>query len=228
LKQLRGYFITGTDTGIGKTWIGGGLIASLRARGCTAIGMKPVASGCVRTPAGLRNDDAERLRAVSSLQLPYEQLNPYPFEPSIAPHIAARKAGVAISFERILRLAEALGRQADYLVVEGVGGWRVPLGEEGDVGALAAALGLPVILVVGLRLGCINHALLSAESIGARGTPPLLGWVANLIDPHIQCLAENLQTLHACLAVPCLGEVPFLERYQPECVAACLNLSRLS
>ena len=226
MSDLRGFFITGTDTGVGKTWISCGLITALRQRGHTVIGMKPVASGCQRTAAGLRNEDALRLQAVSSVQLSYEAVNPYAFEPPIAPHIAACEARVEIAFERICESAAMLGRHGDYLIVEGAGGWRVPLSKQGDIGALAQVLGLPVVLVVGVRLGCINQALLSAEAIVARGLP-LVGWTANVIDPTTERLAENLQLLRNEIFAPCLGVVPFLPRFQPEVLAACLNVKEI-
>lgn len=222
----RGFFITGTDTGIGKTWGGCSLLIALRERGWRVIGMKPVASGCERTSDGLRNEDALRLQAVSSVWAPYEAINPYAFEPPIAPHIAAREAGVEIAFGRIRASAEVLSRQADYLIIEGVGGWRVPLGGDGDVGALAVVLGLPVVLVVGVRLGCINHAMLTAAAIAADGLP-LAGWIANLIDPGTERLAENLQALCTGIAAPCLGILPFLDQFQPDRLATCLDLDGL-
>jgi dethiobiotin synthetase len=226
MSQLQGYFLTGTDTGIGKTWVGCGLITALRQRSQRVIGMKPVASGCQHTPQGLRNDDALRLQAVSTVEVPYDAINPYAFEPPIAPHIAAREAGVVIAFARIRALAEMLARHADYLIVEGVGGWRVPLGPDGDVAALAAVLNLPVVLVVGIRLGCLNHAFLSAAAITAAGLP-LAGWVANLIDPRTERLSENLETLRQGITAPCLGVTPFLPAFAPEHLAACLHLQGL-
>jgi dethiobiotin synthetase len=226
MNQLKGYFLTGTDTGIGKTWVGCGLITALRQRGQQVIGMKPIASGCRRTPQGLRNDDALRLQTASTVAVPYDSINPYAFEPPIAPHIAAREAGITIAFARILALAEALARHADYLIVEGVGGWRVPLGQDGDVAALAAVLNLPVVLVVGIRLGCLNHALLSAEAITASGLS-LAGWVANLIDLHTERVTENLATLKQGITAPCLGVTPFLPAFAPEHLAACLHLELL-
>lgn len=218
----RGCFVTGTDTGVGKTWIACGLMAALRLAGHTVVGMKPVASGGFHTPAGLRNEDAVKLDALSSVDLPYEWLNPYCFEPPIAPHIAASEAGVEIAFDRIETIAEDLSRQADCLIVEGVGGWRVPLSRDGDVQALAAILGLPVVLVVGVRLGCINLAALTASAIKASGLP-LAGWVANTIDPAMQRLEENLAALDQAIAAPCLGVVPFQQDFHPETLAAFLS-----
>jgi dethiobiotin synthetase len=219
---LKGFFITGTDTGIGKTWVGCGLIVALRRRGHRVIGMKPIASGCEVTPDGLRNEDALRLQAVSTVPVPYHSINPYAFEPAIAPHLAAREAGIDIQFIRIRELAEALALHADYVIIEGVGGWRVPLGADGFVADLAVALNLPVVLVVGIRLGCINHALLSADAIRAAGLP-LAGWVANVVDPAMQRLQENLQTLTAAIPAPCLGRLPFFPEFQPEHLATCLH-----
>lgn len=224
MGDLNGYFITGTDTGIGKTWVACGLITGLRERGHRVMGMKPVASGCVPTAGGLRNEDALALQAVSSLAAPYEVINPYAFEPPIAPHIAAQEVGAKIAFGEICARSEQLMGLVDMLVVEGVGGWRVPLGEEGDVEALAATLKLPVVLVVGVRLGCINHAFLTAESIGLS----LAGWVANLVDPAMERLADNLQTLCNGITAPYLGMVPFLQDYQPQVIASCLDLTLLS
>jgi dethiobiotin synthetase len=226
VSKLRGFFITGTDTEVGKTEVACGLLVALKQRRHTALGMKPIASGSESTPAGLRNADALALQAVSSLNLPYESINPYAFVPPIAPHLAAQEAGVAIDFAYIRAGADQLGRQADYVIVEGVGGWRVPLGQDGDVAALASILGLPVILVVGIRLGCINHALLSAEAIASSGLP-LAGWVANRIDPDSTRFEENLDTLHNAIAAPCLGIVPFLAERPPEVLASCLQLDVL-
>jgi len=226
MSQLQGYFITGTDTGVGKTWVSCGLITALQRRNQRVIGMKPIASGCQRTPAGLRNDDALRLQAVSTVEVPYDSINPYPFEPPIAPHIAAREAGVEIAFARIRALAEALALHADYLIIEGVGGWRAPLCRNGDVAALAVALNLPVVLVVGIRLGCLNHAFLSAEAISASGLR-LAGWIGNLIDPHTDRVTDNLETLKQGIAAPCLGITPFLPAFAIEPLAACLHLEAL-
>lgn len=204
-----GFFITGTDTDIGKTFVGCALLSALRAEGLRALGMKPVASGCRVTADGLRNDDALALMAAAALPVDYALVNPYAFEPAVAPHLAAQRAGVKIRFERIEAAFNELQRRARLVLVEGVGGWRVPLGPDGDVSDLAARLALPVILVVGLRLGCINHALLTAEAVRARGLR-LAGWVANTIDPAMPLRTENLQTLRERIDAPCLGDLPRL------------------
>ncbi len=178
MSEHGGIFVTGTDTGIGKTVVSLGLMQALQDQGLTVAGMKPVSAGCEQTAAGLRNDDAVLLQQQSSITLEYAAVNPYAFEPAIAPHLAARAAGVEIDLDVILTAYRALAARVDCVVVEGVGGWRVPLNERASVADLAAALGLDVCLVVGLRLGCLNHALLSAASIEAAGCH-LAGWVAN-------------------------------------------------
>ena len=217
-----GFFITGTDTDSGKTLVGCGLISALHSAGYSVLGMKPVASGCMLTADGLRNDDALALMAAASRPVDYRLVNPYAFEPAVAPHLAAQQAGIDISFEEIERCFRELRRRARLVVVEGVGGWRVPLGADGDVSDLAARLGLPVILVVGLRLGCINHALLTAEAIRSRGLK-LAAWVANTLDPAMPLREENLQTLHARIDAPCLGDLPRLS--PPGAAAAATRLS---
>lgn len=220
--MARGYFITGTDTEIGKTTVACGMVAKLTASGQRVAVMKPVASGCHETPDGLRNEDAESLIAASGVAWRYEQVNPYAFAPPIAPHIAAANAGIAISLERIRENFEILAQQSDIVLVEGVGGFRVPLGQDFDTADLAASLGLPVILVVGLRLGCINHALLTADAIAASNLK-LAGWVANTCDPDMAFPDENCAALAGRIKAPCLGVIPRLAGITPERVAACLR-----
>ncbi|MGH8226081.1 MAG: dethiobiotin synthase [Gammaproteobacteria bacterium] len=220
---MKGFFVTGTDTEVGKTVVAAGLVHALAARGLRVAGMKPVASGGRETPAGLRNEDAEMLIAAANVAGDYAEINPYCFAPPIAPHIAAAEAGITIEADRILAAAKTLASRSDALVVEGVGGWRVPLAPDFDVAALAAALGLPVILVVGMRLGCLNHALLTAESIRASGCT-FAGWVANEVDPAMERREENFVTLKAALAAPCLGRIPHLDNPTPAAVAAQLHL----
>lgn len=211
---MNGYFITGTDTGIGKTMASVALLHALTRQGLTAVGMKPVASGCATTAEGLRNEDALALQAASSVALPYEQINPYAFALAIAPHIAAELAAISIDLEVIAGHYRQLATQAEVVVVEGVGGWRVPLNPQQDVADLAAVLDLPVILVVGLRLGCINHALLTADSIRARGLK-LVGWIANYLDPEMTAQAQNIQALQQRLAAPLLAELPWDDEGRP-------------
>lgn len=199
------YFLTGTDTEIGKTFITCALLHRARLDGLSAAGLKPVAAG---TDAVGLNDDVEAIRAASNIELPREIINPYCFAPAIAPHIAAAEAGVFIEFGKIIAACQQARQQADFSIVEGVGGFCVPLGDDRSAADLAVALDLPVILVVGLRLGCINHALLTAEAIAARGLT-LTGWVANRIDPAMARSAENLATLEKLLPAPLLGVVPY-------------------
>jgi dethiobiotin synthetase len=209
MSAPRGVFITGTDTGVGKTLVATALIRALAGRGLRVAGMKPVACGAERGPEGLRNADALALAGAANVTVPYETLNPYCFEPPIAPHIAAREAGTAIDVHLVRRRFEELAREAELVVVEGAGGWLAPISATQTLADVALALEIPVILVVGLRLGALNHALLSAESIAARGAR-LAGWVASHLDPDFQRGAENLATLEARLRAPPLASVPFL------------------
>jgi len=203
---MKRLFITGTDTEIGKTWVASALIRHLVAAGYQVAGMKPVASGCEVTDAGLRNDDALRLIAESNVKLPYELVNPFAYEPAIAPHIAARETGRPIDIEMISELAKTI--EADYLIIEGVGGWCVPLGESSMLAELARATADEAIIVVGMRLGCINHALLTAARIKKDGML-LKGWIANHVDPNMHVQAENLATLQVLMPCPLLGVLPW-------------------
>lgn len=225
--MAQAYFVTGTDTEVGKTTIAAGLLHAARLHGLSTAAAKPVASGCVSTAQGLRNDDALALLAQCSLPLRYEEVNPLAFEPAIAPHLAAREVGVVLDVDRLYQSVRGvLDKGADFSLVEGAGGWRVPLSGAQTLSDLAVALGLPVILVVGVRLGCINHAVLSAEAI-ARDGLPLAGWVANIIEPQTSRLEENLATLAERLPAPCLGHVPRLQSAQADAVSAYLDLERL-
>ncbi|MCW9088724.1 MAG: dethiobiotin synthase [Gammaproteobacteria bacterium] len=221
----RGFFITGTDTEVGKTWCSLGLIDRLQQQGHTVAAMKPVASGCAPTAAGLRNDDALKLQAQASVALAYETINPYAFEPAIAPHIAAELAGQRIELSTIVTSYRRLAAEAEISVVEGVGGWRVPLNDAQTVADLAGAIGLPVILVVGLRLGCINHALLTAESIRASGCT-LAGWIANSVEPRMAQQEDNVHAIAERIGAPLLGLVPHLPQGDAGAIAACLSLPR--
>ncbi|WP_095147165.1 MULTISPECIES: dethiobiotin synthase [unclassified Pseudomonas] len=221
------YFITGTDTDVGKTTIAAGLLQAARSAGLSTAAGKPVASGCDVTPKGLRNADALALLDQCSVPLTYAEVNPMAFEPAIAPHLAARESGVALTVQSLLvPMRHILGKQADFTLIEGAGGWRVPLADQDNLSDLAMALGLPVILVVGVRLGCINHALLTAEAI-ARDGLQLAGWVANIIEPRTSRLEENLATLAERLPAPCLGKVPKLKVVTAQAVAEYLELDLL-
>lgn len=226
--MAHAYFVTGTDTEVGKTTIAAGLLHAARLRGLSTAAAKPVASGCTRTAEGLRNDDALALLAQCSLPLCYEEVNPLAFEPAIAPHLAAREVGVTLTVASLLEpVRSVLAQEADFSLVEGAGGWRVPLAGEENLSDLAIALGLPVILVIGVRLGCINHALLSAEAIERDGLK-LAGWVANIVDPHTARLEENLATLAERMPAPCVGRVPRLPSASADAVAKHLDLARLA
>lgn len=207
--MLKGLFVTGTDTGVGKTQVSLGLMARLQQQGYKVQGMKPVASGCEKTVDGLRNEDALLLQQQSNSLQPYDTINPYAFAPAIAPHLAASEVGVRIDIQNIHQRAQELQQSSDQLIVEGAGGWLVPLNAEQTMADLARALRLPVVLVVGMRLGCINHALLTAESIRASGCE-LFGWVANHIEENMEQANENERCLEEQLGEPMLARVPWL------------------
>lgn len=205
---MRALFIAGTDTGIGKTHAACTLIHTLRATGQSVCGMKPVASGCIETAQGLRNEDALALLAAGSTPSPaYEEINPIALREPLSPHLAAAHEGVTIALQPLHAAFETLCARHDMVVVEGVGGWRVPLAPGLLASDIPKAWALPVVLVVGLRLGCLNHALLSAEAIEADGCR-FTGWIGNCIDPGMAAIEENIATLRALLPAPCLGILP--------------------
>lgn len=215
-------YITGTDTGIGKSLAAATLLAALNAQGARAVGMKPVASGCEPTREGLRNADAELLLAHGAGTPAYADVNPYAFADPIAPHLAAADAGVEIDLAYIDNAYARLCANADVVVVEGVGGWMAPLGPALMQADLARALRLPVILVVGLRLGCLNHALLSARAIRADGAE-LIGWIGSGVDAQMARREDNLATLRERLDAPCLGVLPHADVPDPRTLAAHLG-----
>lgn len=219
----HGWFVTGTDTGVGKTLVSLGLMQFLQDRGLRVGGMKPVASGCTRTRHGLRNDDAVRLQQQSSVDLDYATVNPYAFEPPVAPHIAAAQAGIHMDLEVILAAHARIAACTDRVVVEGAGGWLVPLGASASLADLAGRLGLDIVLVVGIRLGCLNHALLSVEAIEHRGRK-LAGWVANCLAPADLVTAANITTLQGRIAAPLLGIVPCQDVPDVRIITDCLTL----
>ena len=202
--MAKGYFVTGTDTGVGKTTVSCALLRAFAAQGKKAVGMKPVVAGSENG----HWHDAEQLIAASNISAAREHINPYAFDPPVSPHIAARQAGIEIDLAVIQRAYQALSNQADIVIVEGAGGFLVPIGPQQTGADLACALNLPVILVVGMRLGCLNHALLTAQAIHSAGLP-LAGWVANCIDPEMLALQENRATLEQRLDGPLLKVVKF-------------------
>lgn len=221
------FFITGTDTEIGKTTIACGLLHVARESGLTTAAAKPVAAGCEETPEGLRNEDALALQAQCRPHLAYDLINPIALKSAIAPHIAAHEEGVPLTVELLAGgCLQVFDRQADLTLVEGAGGWRVPLNGDQTLADLARDLDIPVVMVVGMKLGCINHALLTADAIAADGLR-LAGWVANQVDPDMSRPSENLATLREQLAAPCLGFVPWMEQPSAAAVAAYLDLAPL-
>ena len=218
------YFVMGTDTGVGKTLISCALLHAFAAQGCTVAGMKPVAAGCDED--GL-NDDVKKLRAATNIFASLGQINPYSFTLPIAPHIASRLAGVSINFERIVESYKELAAQAEVVIVEGAGGFLVPLNNTQDSADLAVELDIPVILVVGMRLGCLNHALLTIRAINVSGLH-CAGWVANVIDADMAVLNENIQALQQRIKAPLLGVIPHQATPDPMQTAALIDLKLLS
>jgi dethiobiotin synthetase len=216
----RGVFVTGTDTGVGKTVVACALIRGLRALGLSVAAMKPVASGAERTSKGLRNGDALELVASTGLALPYSEVNPYCFEPAISPHIAAKDAGIRIDISLIKQMYEALAARHDWVVIEGAGGWFAPIGERRNMADIAWALTVPALLVVGLKLGCLNHARLTQAGIEARGVS-FAGWIASAVDPAFERADENLASLERLLGAAPLAVVPRLDE-----AAAALTLTQ--
>jgi dethiobiotin synthetase len=223
----RGIFVTGTDTGVGKTLVACALLHALRARGVRALGMKPVAAGARRVHGRLVNDDVEALKRASALEASEELVNPYCFEPAIAPHIAAEMAGCDVALERLASAYRELAASAECVVVEGAGGFRVPLGRDWDFADFARLLGLPVVLVVGLRLGCLNHAILTAAAISHAGLR-LAAWAANDIDAHMLYAQENVRTLKARLRAPLIAHVPYQTQPDARNIAHLVDLDALT
>ncbi|MGE5649511.1 dethiobiotin synthase [Noviherbaspirillum sp. UKPF54] len=220
------YFVTGTDTEIGKTLISSALLYALTQQGLRAAGMKPVAAGAELRDGVWRNEDADRLASAANVTLPPQLTTPYLLREATAPHIAAQQEGVTIDASHIRACYDQVADAADAVVVEGVGGFRVPLSDTFDTADLARLLGLPVIMVVGLRLGCLNHALLTAEAIAARGLT-LAGWVANVVDLGMLYGMDNINALTSRLSAPMLGCVPRLPAALPNAAAAHLDFSSL-
>jgi dethiobiotin synthetase len=211
---------------VGKTLVTCALLHAFAARGKRVVGMKPVAAGAKRQRSGLRNDDVEQILAAGNVPAPRQLVNPYCFEPPIAPHLAARDAGVEIDLQQIKLAYDGLSGLADAVIVEGAGGFCVPLNARESTDDLAQNLGLPVLLVVGMRLGCLNHALLTAQAVSARGLG-LCGWVANHIDPRMAHAGLNVSALTERLAAPLVARIGFSSPPDPRQVAPILDLDRL-
>lgn len=219
---MKGFFITGTDTEVGKTCITAGLVHGFGQAGLRVAPIKPLAAGQEFVGGHWVNEDVARLHAAQSIGMTPEQVGPLQFRAACAPHIAAALEGRSIERTALLAAIRASAALGELALVEGVGGFRVPLCEGWDTADLAVDLGLPVVLVVGLRLGCINHALLSAEAVRARGLK-LVAWVANTVDPDMPYVTDNLAALQAALDAPCWGHVPRLIDPSPAAVAAHLH-----
>jgi len=224
LRSLDRLYVTGTDTGAGKTVASCSLLHALRRTGRRAVGMKPVASGCALVDGAWRNEDALALQAASAPRPAYADLNPFALPQPLAPELAARAAGIEVALPPALEAFARLRAQADVVVVEGVGGWAAPLAGDLDQADLVRALRAPVVLVVGMRLGCLNHARLTARAIAADGLR-LAGWIASEVDPDMACREDNLELLSARLDAPCLGRLPYVPAPDPERMAAGLALA---
>ncbi len=223
----RSFFVTGTDTGVGKTFISSALLRLARARGLRCIGMKPIAAGCRLDAGMLRSDDALTLIAASATTLDYETLNPVALAPHIAPHIAAAQAGRVLHARDLATHCRTVTRQdVDLVLVEGAGGWRVPINDTETLADVCIALRAAVILVVGMKLGCLNHALLTATAVDQAGLD-LAGWIANSVTGAMPCLDENVDTLRSRLQAPCLGVVPYLGSVEPSAAQPFLDLDPL-
>ncbi|HKX52605.1 MAG TPA: dethiobiotin synthase [Nitrosospira sp.] len=218
----NGYFVTGTDTGVGKTRVSCALLHAFAAAGKTVVGMKPIAAGCENGTWA----DVELLGAASNVSVEREHINPYALVPPIAPHIAANRAGIEIDLEVIRQAYLELRKRADIVIVEGAGGFLVPLNDHEDSAALVQALDLPVLLVVGMRLGCINHALLTVHAVRAARLP-LAGWVASRIDPEMAAFEENILALERRLGCPLLGVLPYDQNHSARDLPPLLDIARI-
>jgi dethiobiotin synthetase len=228
MTDTRGIFVTGTDTGVGKTLVAAGLVRVLAERGHRVVGLKPIASGAEPARGGLRNSDALALATESSVELPYELTNPYCFGPAVAPHLAAEEAGVRLSLDELVAWYGHVTADAEFAIVEGAGGWRVPLHPDGFLSDLPERLGLSVLLVVGLRLGCLNHARLTSEAILSGNRCPLAGWIGNQVDAGFERLDANVATLERLLGAPPLAIIPPLAEPSAIALAKYLSETRLS
>ena len=224
-QRARGLFVTGTDTGIGKTEVACGLLRAFAELGYSVIGMKPVAAGARRVRGTWRNSDVEAMRNAGNLHIARKLMNPYVFARPIAPHLAAQRTGTDIEINTIVHAYRQLTARADVVVVEGVGGFLVPLSDRYDTADLARRLDLPVILVVGMRLGCLSHALLTAAAIADRGLV-FAGWVANRVEPAMREYRGNVMALEKRLDAPLLGEIAYRSQFAARRVEVDRSLKR--
>ncbi len=226
-KKCLKLFVTGTDTDVGKTFVSVALLEAARAAGLSTGALKPIAAGCEESPDGWRNPDAVALQQAATLDMAYEEVNPVALPDAIAPHIAAQRAGRQLQAERITGFCRgAMMRRADLWLVEGAGGWRVPLNPRESLATIAQNLQLEVLLVVSMKLGCINHALLTAQAIASDGLR-LAGWVANVCDATMDAYDDNLATLKTLLPAPCVGEIPYIASADPIAASRFIDLDRL-
>lgn len=226
MSAAGGIFLTGTDTEVGKTRVATGLLRAVRDRGRRVAGYKPVAAGCELTPHGWRNEDALAHIAAAGGDLDYEAVNPVALPAAMAPHLAAEDEDVSLALAPLVKGFRDLAERVDWVLVEGAGGWRVPLNDRETLADLAVALGLPVVLVVAVRLGCINHALLSAEAVAADGLE-LAGWVANRVDDADPTARRQIESIARRLDAPLLGVVPESPQATADGIGACLELDSL-
>ena len=225
--RRKAFFVTGTDTNVGKTFISAGLLRLARGRGLRCVGMKPIAAGCRLDAGTLRNDDALALISASATDLDYETINPVSLEPPIAPHIAAARAGRTLRATELTKHCRAVAAQdVDFVLIEGAGGWLVPINDTETLADVCIELQADVILVVGMKLGCLNHALLTTAAIERAGLD-LAGWIANSATETMPCLDENVDALRRRLQAPCLGVVPHLGSVDPPAAQPFLDLDPL-
>lgn len=222
----RGFFITGTDTDAGKTWISLGLLKLLNENNIITTVMKPVSAGCTLTNQGLRNQDAEQLITAAKIKPVYQKMNPYAFEAAIAPHIAAKQTDVDINISDIKQQFSEISSQAEITIVEGAGGWLTPISEQQTMADIARELNLPVIVVVGMKLGCLNHALLTVRNILGMNLP-IAGWIANSLENNFNAIDDNISSLKTQLPIPFLGTIPYLTDFKPELIASHINKDKL-
>ena len=221
-----GFFITGTDTDAGKTWVCLGLLKLLHDNNKITTVMKPVSAGCLMTNEGLRNQDAELLINAATIKPAYNKVNPYAFEAAIAPHIAAKQSNIDINITDIKLCFSNLKSQSDYIIVEGAGGWLTPINDKLSMADIAKELGLPIIIVVGMKLGCLNHALLTVKHILDMKLP-VAGWVANSLQQNFTAINDNIDSLKTQLTIPFLGTIPYLAECNPEEIASHINKEKL-